>query len=47
MANTTTEKFYSKNGKLKDLKNENVISIEGKKGQPPTPPSDKTTKITV
>jgi hypothetical protein len=40
-AYTTTEKFCSMYGKLKDLKIKNVISREGRKRQPPTKPKNQ------
>jgi len=41
MAYTTTEKFCSKYGKLKDFKTKNVIHREGRKRQPMTKPKSQ------
>jgi hypothetical protein len=41
MAYTTTEKFCSKDGKLKDFKTKNVISRDGRNGQSPTKPKSQ------
>jgi len=41
MAYTTTQKFCSMYGKLKDLKTKIVISREGRKRQPPTKPKSQ------